>query len=279
MGVQERRLSEILEQQPALIAHIMTRLHEGAMGQRIFPKGAVLDKGTACVLFLMGQRRVQEGMAEPCIVFNKRSMKVRQPGDLCFPGGRLMPRLDRRLSLFLRLPFSPLRRWPYRRDWLSSRSEESECLSVFLTAGLREATEEMRLNPFGVTFLGPMSPSRLSMFGRDVYPMVVWIGRQKRFLPNWEVERVLHVPVRSFLDAGNYACYRLRLWDTSTSFPCFRHADGNGTEILWGLTYDMVVAFLEIAFSFRPPDMNSLPVIQGTLSREYLKGAVVHEGA
>ncbi len=188
-----------------------------------------------------------------------------------------MPRLDRRLSLFLELPFSPLRRWPYRRHWLFSRREEAGQLAVFLTAGLREALEEMRLNPLGVTFLGPMVPLRLSIFERDVYPMLVWIGRQKRFFPNWEVDRVLFVPLRSLLDGRNYASYRLRLLDAKTDFPCFRHVEGTRVEILWGLTYQMVTAFLELAFSFRPPKMDSLPVIQGALSEEYLKGAILQE--
>lgn len=269
----ERGVFDILDE-VSLIRRITKKLHDNATGRRMFPKGTVLDQGTSCVLFLIGlYDRLREGVEEPCIVFNKRSLKVRQPGDLCFPGGRLMPRLDRPLSILMNLPYSPLRKWPYRTHWLSLRREEAAQLAVFLTAGLREALEEMRLNPLGVTFLGPMNALRLSMFGRVVYPMVAWIGRQKRFLPNWEVERILFVPLSAFLDAGNYACYRLRLRDTSTSFPCFKYAERNGTEILWGLTYEMVVAFLELVFSFRPPDMDSLPVIQGTLSEEYLKGA------
>lgn len=74
----EKRVSAIIEQRRALIAHIMKRLHEGAMRGRIFPKGAVQDQGTACVLFLMGQHRSQEGMEEPCIVF-KIAFSFRPP--------------------------------------------------------------------------------------------------------------------------------------------------------------------------------------------------------
>jgi hypothetical protein len=270
---------DLLADPRALIGHVMKRLHENAVGTRVFPKGASHERSTSCVLFPIGRYPQRHGgTEEACIVFNKRSPRVRQPGDLCFPGGRVMPRFDRRLSFLLRLPLSPLRKWPYRRSWLFTRGDEAEQLAVLLTAGLREGLEEMRLNPLGLTFLGPMSGLRLTMFGREVYPMVVWIDRQKRFFPNWEVEKILRIPLRAFLDEGGYACYRLRAGSASTRFPCFLHVDRGRTEILWGLTYDMVVALLGMAFSFAPPELDLLPVVQGALSEEYLKGAVLQNG-
>lgn len=274
----QRGALEIPGDRPGLVGRVTRRLHENGRGRRIFPEGGVPDPGTSCVLFPLGRyRRLGRGAEEPCIIFNKRSSRVRQPGDLCFPGGRLMPRLDLRLSALLKLPRSPLRKWPYRLHWMTTRRGEFRQLALFLTAGLREAFEEMRLLPLGVTFLGPMNPLNFSIMGRDVYPMVVWVGRQKRFLPNWEVERILYVPLRALLDAGNYACYRVRQRDTVTSFPCFRYVEGMRGEILWGLTYEMVVAFLGLVFSFTPPDLGSLPVIRGSLSEEYIRGAFLQD--
>ena len=260
----------------ALVRHVLLRLHEGAGEERMYPEGISRDRTVSSVLFLLGRCPSRLGRAdEPCVIFNKRSTKVKQPGDLCFPGGRVMPRLDRVLSRFLRLPFSPLGRWPYWREWLSTRGPEAESLALLLSAGLREALEEMRLNPMGLVFLGPMRGLRLSMFRRDLYPMVAWVRRQKRFPLNWEVERVLHVPLRALMDARHYVRYRLDILGAVSDFPCFRLVDGPSVEFLWGVTYEMVAAFLDLAFSFRPPELESLPLVHGTLSKGYFRGAVL----
>ena len=264
---------EIPDKTPAFIRYVTQKLYESAAGLRMYPAGTVLDEGASSVLFLLGEGRTQQGVDDkPCVIFNKRSMKVKQPGDLCFPGGRVMPRLDSFLSRFLRLPFSPLRKWPFWREWRSSRGEEADSLAVLLTAGLRESLEEMRLNPLSVVFLGPMCGLRLSMFRRDLYPMVAWLGKQERFFPNWEVERVIRVPLGSLMDGRNYVRYRLSIMGSIMDFPCFRHWDGQGAEFLWGVTYEMVAAFLSIVFSFHPPAVESLPVVRGALSEGYFKG-------
>lgn len=262
---------------PAFIRHVTNSLHESAAaGCRMYPAWTALEGGASSVLFLLGRCPTRSGGAgEPCVIFNKRSTKVKQPGDLCFPGGRLMPRTDSLFSRLLRLPFSPLRKWPFWREWLSTRGEEAKSLALLLSAGLRESLEEMRLNPLGLVFLGPMRVLRLPMFARDLYPMVAWVRGQKRFLPNWEVERVIHVPLGALMNARNYVRYRLKILGAVSDFPCFRQTDEDGTEFLWGVTYEMVAAFLDLAFSFRPPDLESLPVVHGTLSEEYFKGAVL----
>ena len=67
--------------------------------------------GFSAVMFLVGQcQTCAAGPEEPCLILNKRSEKVRQPGDLCFPGGGISLKKDRPLSVLLRLPKSPLRK-------------------------------------------------------------------------------------------------------------------------------------------------------------------------
>jgi hypothetical protein len=145
---------------------------------------------------------------------------------------------------------------------------------------LRESFEEMRLNPLAVTFLGPMHPQTLAMFNRVLFPMVVWV-HQRRFLPNWEVEKIIVIPLRSLLDPTNYACCRIffktdrgmSLGQEARNFPCFRHRE-EGEEVLWGVTYRIVTVFLETVFKFKPPEMTSLPMIHRTLDERYLNGSV-----
>jgi hypothetical protein len=155
---------------------------------------------------------------------------------------------------------------------------ETERLSLLLATALRESVEEMRLNPFGLTFLGPMPSQDLSLFRRVLYPMVVWINRQKHFFPNWEVEKIVRIPLRNLLDPSAYACYHIRFEQSEKGtfvqdFPCFLHESKREREILWGVTYRIVMAFLEFAFGFNPPALELLPVIQGRMSESYLHGA------
>jgi hypothetical protein len=137
--------------------------------------------------------------------------------------------------------------------------------------------EEMRVNPFGLKFLGPMPAQRLVMFHRVIYPMVTWMGFQRRFFPNWEVAEVVHIPLKDLLEPRNYACYRLVVSRGPGSgdlqgwqdFPCYVHQQGGGREVLWGATYRMVSAFLEVIFGFQSPGSAGLPIIEGSLAEDY----------
>ena len=153
-------------------------------------------------------------------------------------------------------------------------------MSIIWATGLRESLEEMRLNPFGVTFLGPLPPQSLVMFKRTIYPMVGWIERQKRFFPNWEVEKVVHIPLKDLLNSNYYGRYRLRMDSNPNGehssliqdFPCFRVQADNRMEVLWGATYRITINFLEYIFGFKPPAIQTLPVTEGTLDESYLTG-------
>jgi len=135
---------------------------------------------------------------------------------------------------------------------------EAGRLALLLAASLREGLEEMRLNPLGVTFLGPLSAQRLQMFDRVIYPMAGWMNRQKRFFPNWEVEKIVHIPLGCLLNSSGYRCYRLQMAGRSripSDFPCFLHQSGGVREVLWGATYRITTLFLELIFGFSPPPL------------------------
>ena len=184
-------------------------------------------------------------------------------------------RLDAGLAKLLRLPILPLARWRYWPEWRKRRPQEALCLRLLLATGLRESVEEMRLNPFGLKFFGPLPPQPLVMFQRIIYPMVIWVSRQTRFYPNWEVEKVVRLPVRYLFNPSMYARYRLQIETPSGeenvgTFPCFQYVNNHETEILWGATFRITMDFLKYVFGFSPPDINSLPEIRGQLSRAYL---------
>jgi hypothetical protein len=90
----------------------------------------------------------------------------------------------------------------------------------------------------------------------------------------------VYLPLRRLLDSSNYARYRLRIdvdgagphRPQTREFPCFSHTAGGHTDRLWGATFRITMAFLELVFEFRAPDIHRLPVVEGTLDRSYLTG-------
>ena len=233
--------------------------------------------GSSVVLCLFSECLRGKGTEkELCFVFNKRSKWVRQAGDLCFPGGGIVHHIDSLAAKFLGWPFFPLGRWPYWKQWKTQRRKEADRLALLLATGLRECTEEMRLNPFRTQFLGPMPPQALQSFQRFLYPMVVWVRHQKRFFLNREVERVVSIPINDLLSPKKYVRFRMRFEsylngeEALQDFPGFLHEDEEGQEVLWGVTFRIVLTILEVLFNFYPPDMDGLPVVEGLRDENYL---------
>ena len=172
----------------SFIRLVQERLHRPSPTTFTFNANGDLSLNSA-VLFLLGT----SASGEPFLILNKRSQRVRQAGDLCCPGGGIAPSIDRLLARWLNLPRMPLSRWPHGSWWRRYRKADFPKLALLLAAALREGFEEMRLNPLGVRFLGPMPAQHLVMFKRAIYPMVGWVNHQQRFFPNWEVEKIVTV--------------------------------------------------------------------------------------
>ena len=245
----------------------------------LFEKAQTDACSSSAVLLLLGTSTIY-GREEPCLILNKRSQDVRQAGDLCCPGGGIEPRLDNFLARLLFLPFSLLRQWPHFKTWQKKSPHALQKMALFLSTSLRESVEEMRLNPLGVTFLGPLPPQHLVMFHRTIFPMAAWITRQNKFHHNWEVEKVVRIPLRNLLNPSFYRRYLLLFESNNPShvggsdyaLPCFLHQDDTETEVLWGATFRITMVFLEMAYGFTPPDINSLATIQGLLNNRYING-------
>jgi hypothetical protein len=272
---------QILDDKAALIRRIIRVLHERADAGKVFSDNEVNRQTGAGVLLLLGLKRDRRRRSvEPCLILNKRSIKVRQPGDLCFPGGSITPRLDGPLAKLVSLPITSLGRWQYWPQWKRAHPQAASLLALLWTTGLRESLEEMRLNPFGAKFLGPLPPQNLVMFQRKIYPLVTWVQRQQRFFPNWEVEKILYIPLRELLNPANYRRFRLHMQipaDGNSAhltrvYPCFRFKTNSDIEILWGATFRITALFLEYIFNFRPPPLETLPIIEGRLDQNYLTG-------
>ncbi len=222
------------------------------------------------VLFLL-QDPVARGDC-PHLVLNKRSRAVPQSGDLCCPGGG-NARIDRWLAPTTFLPFMPLHRYPLKKV-LPSHSG----LSSLVATALREAFEEMRLLPFGITFLGLLPIQPLKVLNRSILPVVARIQCHPPLIPNWEVDAVVPIALNQLLNPDRYARLRVRFAESQADtrikndLICFRHKD----QILWGATFQIVQSFLRCTFGFSLPPIHALPLKKLTLSKTYLTGSGRH---
>lgn len=207
----------------------------------------------------------------------KRSPHVPQPGDLSFPGGMLHPVLDRLLRpLLIHGPF-PILAGDARKYAISKNRVSYRLISLFLTTALRESWEEIRLPPSRVTFLGPLPTYGLTLFRRTIFPVAGFVENQGALQPNREVEKIIEIPLSAFFQKENFGCYQMVGGETGPKgplqYPCLIHHDPDGgREILWGATFNIIVAFLGIVLDYRLPAWERGPVIQRSLNADYLTG-------
>jgi 8-oxo-dGTP pyrophosphatase MutT (NUDIX family) len=212
----------------------------------------------------------------------KRSSEVPQPGDLSCPGGMLHPSVDPFLARLMVPGLTPILQGKALSLAKARGRNTYESLSLFLTNALREAWEEIRLNPFNVRFLGPLPSRELYVFSRIIFPVVGLVNRSWRFQPNWEVERIVEIPLRALFERANYGTLTVEIETTLPfrhqvepvrDFPCFFYTPPGGREeVLWGATMSIVMNFLEIVFGFTLPEKNSNRVVRKSLRPDYATG-------
>lgn len=149
------------------------------------------------------------------VVLTERAHTMRShPGQVSFPGGGREP------------------------------SDESASATA-----LREAQEEIDLDPAGVRVLAELPALHIPVSRYDVTPVLAWWHRPGaiRVREPAEVEQVLSVPVRDLVDPQQR--YRVRHPSGYTG-PAF----GVGTVVVWGFTAGLLDRIFEMAELTRPWD-------------------------
>jgi 8-oxo-dGTP pyrophosphatase MutT (NUDIX family) len=223
----------------------------------------------AAVLFLL---QFTAAYGEFTIQLIKRSETVSQPGDLSFPGGAMHPLTDRLLqsAMDCLLPLMSGGAGRYSRQ---RGSEVDHLVRLFLATALRESWEEIGLNPCYVHFLGPLPTYSLTLFQRTIFPLVGFVRSSWRGRPNYEVEKILEVPVRIFFCCENFRRFILDVNTQTVELPAIAVRNREDQEeILWGATFNIIIRFLQITLDYTLPDLSSSPMVRRHLSEDYLTG-------
>ena len=263
----------------AFRARVVERLDDGPVDfveqmQFVEEKQEAGEKYAASAVLLPLERDASS--QEYGVILNKRSTYVQQAGDLCFPGGATDRRLDRILSRLLAWRILPTGRSEPLRRLLRSSPRSREVFLFVLSGVLRESWEEMRLPPWKVEYMGALPTIWMQSFPRVIFPVVGRVRPGWKARPNWEVESVLRLPLRAFLDSANYATCRFLVQTPSEEgqsiheweYPCLVINDSTGEEILWGATFKILMNFMERVFE--------LPIEQIKPSRRVVKELCPH---
>ena len=124
--------------------------------------------------------------------------------------------------------------------------EEGESLD---RAALREAEEEIGVDPREVRLLGALSPLHVPVSQFVLHPWVGVAERRPEFRPDaTEVARILEVPLAELADPSRLAVETRRYSDQDVRVPFFR-VEG---EKVWGATAMVLAEFLDLLGA--PPD-------------------------
>jgi 8-oxo-dGTP pyrophosphatase MutT (NUDIX family) len=202
---------------------------------------------------------------------------VSQGGDISCPGGMLQPSRDNFLNLFLKTGILPVMRGRKASLIQSGDKETAALIHLFLTNALREAWEEIGLNPFNIKFLGALPSYSLTLFARTIFPFVCFTPKSFKYKLSLEVEKILEIPLSIFFDSANYAMLDIKTSlgkDTEPlqyQMPCLIIPDGRGGEdILWGATFNIIHNFLRIISDGTLPSTYSSRTLNKVLTIKYI---------
>ncbi len=265
----------------AIVEHIIERLGTADINYRDDTGGCAktFEAGVLIpLLFTAGKTGEESGLS---FLLSKRSAAVSQSGDLSGPGGKLEPFWDRLLRFFIVRGFPSVMKGEARRHAAKRGKPFFDAMALFLANAVRESWEEIRLSPFNLRFLGPLPPRSLVMLTKTIFPVVGLIEKRWDSRLNWEVDKLVEIPLNAFYHAENYGFLSIGAPEdpsdrpgSNGGYPCLIHVDSDGAEeILWGATFSIITSFLRIAFDFSPPRICPERVITRPLPSNYGGGS------
>lgn len=207
----------------------------------------------------------------------KRSNAVTQAGDISCPGGILHPGLDKIMSHLIRTGIIPAVHGHNLNSTQFRDKEAASLIRLFLTTALREAWEEVGLNPFNIIFLGALPCYSLSLLARTIFPVVCLTKKPFPYKLSSEVDKILEIPLGFFFQQSNYALLEIKTSLGNNTehlqyqLPCLVIPDGlGGEDILWGATFNIITNFLRIISDDSLPSPSPSRTINKVLSNNYI---------
>jgi 8-oxo-dGTP pyrophosphatase MutT (NUDIX family) len=123
--------------------------------------------------------------------------------------------------------------------------------SSALAAALREANEEVGINPTSVEIIGKLSGLYVSVSNFHIAPFVGWYKTKPNFIQNiHEVDRIINFPLLKFINLTKNTNTDINTYTGKLNVPCFFFKE----EIIWGATAMILTELFDV--------IKQLPAIQ-----------------
>lgn len=110
-------------------------------------------------------------------------------------------------------------------------------------AALREAQEEIGIDPADVTLLGRLSELYVQVSKFQIFPYVGWMDRKPEFVINVaEAERTILFPIQDYMGPQKLKRYPVKTTAGVLDVPCFLYEG----EVVWGATAMILSEFLDL---------------------------------
>lgn len=127
-----------------------------------------------------------------------------------------------------------------------------------VATALREAQEEVGVDPQRVKVLGTLTPLNVFVSNNLVTPVVAWSEQRPDFaIDEREVAKLLEVPLQHLLDPTNHKMETWQLRDRAAEVPFYAVAE----QQVWGATAMMLSEFLALP-SFATLQVPSRAILQ-----------------
>lgn len=131
----------------------------------------------------------------------------------------------------------------HHRDQIGCPGGQIEPGEDFVGAALREAREELGIDPDGVRVLGSLTPLFIPPSNFCVYPVVALASAAPAFRPDAvEVAEVLEIPLRRLADPETARRETWRMGERAVEIPFYDF----GRHKIWGATAMILSEFLDI---------------------------------
>jgi len=116
-----------------------------------------------------------------------------------------------------------------------------------LTAAIREANEEVGINPDSIEIIGQLSSLYISVSLFQIAPFIGWCNSIPKLKQNYsEVDKIIHFPLSKLLKEGKISQVKIKTSTGILEVPCYNYKD----EIIWGATAMILTELIDIIKSF-----------------------------
>jgi 8-oxo-dGTP pyrophosphatase MutT (NUDIX family) len=114
---------------------------------------------------------------------------------------------------------------------------------------MREAEEEVGLNPGSYKIVGKLSDLYIQVSNFIIHPYIAWTDQKPHFWINEsEVEKIILFPVQDFMENGKLEETELNTFTGTVMVPYYPF----NSEIVWGATAMILSEFFELTRYYQP---------------------------